>query len=139
MKVVTLEHLTRGIDPSIRVSGHPSIHPSVIRFFLLRFFLIQTNVSNEFNESSKGLLANVYDIRSGHLEILTRQLESEGHRYTQIAISIVIKATGSFVQNVGRCTHSINGTTILGYLTARPQSHLMQEVTCGSIGIPASI
>lgn len=85
--------------------------------------LIQTNVSNKFDKTGECLLANVYDIRVGNLEILTRQLQSKWHGDAQISVSVVIKATGSLIQDGSRGAHRIAGATIFGNLIGSTYSN----------------
>lgn len=85
----------------------------------------------KLNKTGKGLLAYVDDVIRCHLEIFSGQLKSKGHGDAQIAVSIIIKATGSFIQNICRSTDSVRSATVFGNLAAGTQRHLMQEAAGG--------
>lgn len=56
---------------------------------------------DKLDKAGKCLLADVYDIRGGHMEFLTGQLKRVGQGYAQAAIGKVIQTARSLVENRG--------------------------------------
>lgn len=88
--------------------------------------LIQTNMPDELDDAGERLLAHVYDVRGGHMELVARQLKRVGEWNTQGAVGKVIQTAGGLVQNGGGSADGVVRAAVFADLVGSPQCHRAQ-------------
>lgn len=93
--------------------------------------LIQTNVSDELDETGERLLAHVYDVRRCHMELVAGQLKRVRQWNAQVAVGKVIQTAGGLVQNGGRRADGVVRAAVFADLVGGSQCHRAQSSHSG--------
>lgn len=98
--------------------------------------LIQTNMADELDEAGERLLAHVYDVRRGHMELVPGKLQRVGQWNTQAAVGKVIQTAGGLVQNGGRRSDGVMRAAVFADLVGSSQGHRAQGAHSGWHSVP---